>query len=280
MGEGKAVLVTGASTGIGRKITERLAAEGHFVYAGARKDADLRALEVIRNVQALRLDVTNSHDIAAAVDAVLNGGRGLHGLVNNAGVFTLGPVIGGDDEEFDLVMAVNVRAVYRITKAFAPLVIRARGRIIMLGSLQGILAAENASAYSMSKHAIESFTDSLAKELAPLGVHVSVIEPGSYSTEIANNAASRIGANTQLSAFSQYPEPDDVAAAIALALFEQIPKRRYLVVPNEEEVKKTIKKQIEQLVQLNEGHFYTYNRSALVKMLDEALGNSRPRSGR
>lgn len=274
------MLVTGASTGIGRKITERLAGEGHFVYAGARKDADLRALEVTRNVKALRLDVTDSHDIAAAVDAVLNGGRELYGLVNNAGVFTLGPVISGNDEEFDLVMAVNVRAVYRITKAFAPLVVRARGRIVTLGSLQGVLAAENASAYSMSKHAVESFTDCLAQELEPLGVHVSVIEPGSYSTEIANNTASRIGANARLAAFSQYQEPDDVAAAIALALFERIPKRRYLVVPNEQEARKTIKKQIEQLVQLNEGHFYTYDRSTLVEMLDDALEQSRPRSGR
>src|SRR5579859_4752848 len=82
----KAVLVTGASTGIGRKITEHLAADGYFVYAGARKDADLTALGAIKNVQAIRLDVTSTEDIDSAVATVIKAGRGLYGLVNNAGV--------------------------------------------------------------------------------------------------------------------------------------------------------------------------------------------------
>src|ERR1700694_1040932 len=80
----KAVLVTGASTGIGRKVTERLAADGYFVYAGARKEEDLKALGAIKNVQALRLDVTKPDDITAAVTTIEQGGRGLYGLVNNA----------------------------------------------------------------------------------------------------------------------------------------------------------------------------------------------------
>ena len=78
--------MTGVSTGIGRKITERLAADGYFVYAGARKEEDLKALGTIKNVQAVRLDVTNTQDINAAVEAVAKGGRGLYGLVNNADV--------------------------------------------------------------------------------------------------------------------------------------------------------------------------------------------------
>src|SRR5690348_12626488 len=82
----KAVLVTGASSGIGRKITERLAADGLFVYAGARKDADLQALAAIKNVQPVRLDVTSPEDIQDAVALITRAGRGLHGLVNNAGV--------------------------------------------------------------------------------------------------------------------------------------------------------------------------------------------------
>src|SRR5688500_17791289 len=78
----KSVLVTGASSGIGRKITEHLAAEGHYVYATARKEEDLKALGAIKNVHPLRLDVTQPSDIAAAVEAVTKAGRGLHGLVN------------------------------------------------------------------------------------------------------------------------------------------------------------------------------------------------------
>ena len=86
----RAVLVTGASSGIGRKITERLADAGYFVYATARKDADIEALGHIKNVQPLRLDVTSPQDVAAAVDVVTKAGRGLHGLVNNAGIGTGG----------------------------------------------------------------------------------------------------------------------------------------------------------------------------------------------
>src|SRR5688500_13410698 len=80
----KAILVTGASSGIGRRITEHLAAEGYLVYATARKEEDLKALGTIENVHPLRLDVTRPADIAAAVEAVTKAGRGLYGLVNNA----------------------------------------------------------------------------------------------------------------------------------------------------------------------------------------------------
>lgn len=273
----RAVLVTGASTGIGRKITERLVAEGYFVYAGARKNADLSALGSIRNVRALRLDVTNRQDISAAVDAVTMGGRGLYGLVNNAGVVTGGPIVNGNEAEFERVMAINAIGPFRITKAFARLITAEMGRIVMIGSISGILAGDNISAYSMSKHAIEAFTDSLALEVQPDGVQVSVIEPGGFKTELVKNAVER-GADYPLPDLSKYEEPDHVAAAVALALSEAQPKRRYLVVANEDEAQRTINKQIEQLVQLNEGHPYTYDRDALVKMLDKALAQSRPRT--
>lgn len=75
----KAVLVTGASSGIGRKITERLAADGYFVYAGARKDSDIAALNAIKNVQAPRLDITKQHNVDAAFETITKAGRGLYG---------------------------------------------------------------------------------------------------------------------------------------------------------------------------------------------------------
>jgi NAD(P)-dependent dehydrogenase (short-subunit alcohol dehydrogenase family) len=274
----KAVLVTGASTGIGRKITERLAADGYYVYAGARKEADLKALGAIKNVQAVRLDVTRPQDIDAAVETITKGGRGLYGLVNNAGVATVGSVADTTLEEFDLVMAVNVYGPYRLTKAFAPLIVAQKGRITTIGSISGILASPDLSAYSMSKHAIEAFTDSLAQQMAPLGVAVSVIEPGNYDSEIGKNAARRTGAETRFADRTRYKEPDEVAAATEQALFEPNPKRRYMVVPDQHEAEITIRKQIEQLVQLNEGQPYTYEREALIKMLDEVLAQARPRS--
>src|SRR5678816_4433901 len=104
----KAVLVTGASTGIGHEITKRLASAGYFVYAGARKDADLAALNAIKNVQAIRLDVTKQEDIDAAVATVTKAGRGLYGLVNNAGVASPGLMADASMQEIDLQIQVNL----------------------------------------------------------------------------------------------------------------------------------------------------------------------------
>jgi NAD(P)-dependent dehydrogenase (short-subunit alcohol dehydrogenase family) len=274
----KAVLVTGASTGIGRKITEHLAGKGYFVYAGARKQADLDALGAIKNVQAVRLDVTQQKDIEAAVETITQAGRGLHALVNNAGIATLGSTADTSMEEFDLLMGVNVYGPFRMTKAFTPLITASKGRIVNIGSISGVLAGRDLSAYSMSKHAIEAFTDSLAAQLAPAGVMVSVIEPGNYDSDIGKSASKRSGKEGRFTDRSRYKKPDEVAAATELALFEETPKRRYMVVPEQREAEITIRKQIEQLVQLNEGHPYTYDRDALVRMLDEALVQSRPRS--
>jgi NAD(P)-dependent dehydrogenase (short-subunit alcohol dehydrogenase family) len=274
----RAVLVTGASSGIGRKITERLAATGYFVYATARKDADIEALRRLQNVQPLRLDVTSPQDIAAAVEVITKAGRGLHGLVNNAGIGTGGPVIGAKIEEFELAMNVNALGPVRMTQAFAPLIIAAQGRIVNISSVSGILAGENTSAYAMSKHAVEAFTDSLATEMQRVGVSVSAVEPGNYSSQIIHNAAARMGITSRLNERPSDIEPDAVAAAVEHALFAPSPKRRYLVVPNEPQAQRTLEKQIAQLVELNEGQVYTYDRATLIRMLDEALAGSRPRT--
>ncbi|MGK2927765.1 MAG: SDR family NAD(P)-dependent oxidoreductase, partial [Lysobacterales bacterium] len=119
----KAVLVTGASSGIGRRVTELLAAQGYFVYAGARSQQDLDALDALENVEAVRLDVTVQDEIDAAVETVRKGGRGLYGVVNNAGVFTGGPLIETDIGELQWLFDVNVYGAYRVTQAFAPLII-------------------------------------------------------------------------------------------------------------------------------------------------------------
>jgi NAD(P)-dependent dehydrogenase (short-subunit alcohol dehydrogenase family) len=272
----KAVLVTGASTGIGRKITERLAAAGYFVYAGARKDTDLRELDAIDNVDALRLDVTKPEEIAAAVETVSKAGRGLYGVVNNAGVVIAGPLLQTKEEDFDFLFDVNVYGPYRITRAFSPLIIEAKGRIVNIGSISGTVSRRDLAAYSMSKHAIEAFTDSLAAEVAPLEVKVSVVEPGNYRSEIGRNAEKRAGTTNRLADRSMYKEPDEVADAVLRALSDPNPQRRYLVVPNQAEAELTIRKQIEELVQLNGNQPYSYDRKALVEMLDAALAAETP----
>ena len=187
----KAVLITGASTGIGRHLAESLAADGYHVYAGARKDKDLAELDAIENVTAVQLDVTQQDQVDAAVALVREAGHGLWGLVNNAGVGGGGFIADTPIEEQNFVYAVNVEGVYRTTKAFAPLIIESKGRIVTTGSIAGTLSWPGGSAYSGSKHAIEAYTDSLAGEMAQHGVSVSVVEPGNYKSRIRRSMVAR-----------------------------------------------------------------------------------------
>jgi NAD(P)-dependent dehydrogenase (short-subunit alcohol dehydrogenase family) len=272
----KAVLVTGASSGIGRRITERLAAGGYFVYAGARSDDDLRALRAIKNVQPVRLDVTKPREIDAAVAAVNQGGRGLYGLVNNAGIMTNATVLDTKMSEFDAVMSVNVYGPWRITRAFAPLIIASKGRMINISSINGIDAPARLGAYSMSKHAVEALTDSLEEEMAPLGVHVSVVEPGTFKTNIATNEVERAGTGKRVASFiSHAKDPGEVAAVVEKALFDSNPKRRYLIAPDAQQASVAIQSEIEHLVEINSNQPYAYDRETLIKMLDGALEQAR-----
>ena len=287
----KAILITGASTGIGRNLAERLAAEGHFVYAGARKQADLDALNAIENIQAIRLDITIQEEIDAAVETIRKEGRGLYGLVNNAGVSVSGPLIEVEEDDMQFQMDVNLFGPYRVTKAFAPLIIESHGRITTIGSISGILSGMMSGPYSMSKHAIEAFTDSLAREMEKFDVQVSVVEPGNYNSKIVNSKLQRTkqrGHTSEGSLFKEeieqllarpadrsvYKEPDEVSAAVMHAFFDDHPKHRYMVVPNQREAEITIRQVITELVQLNEGQEYTYDREALIGILDEALAAS------
>lgn len=284
----RAVLVSGASSGIGRKTTELLAASGFFVYAGARKDEDLAALGRIANVQAIRLDVTKQEHIDAAVKVVQEGGRGLYGLVNNAGVAVLAPLVEVRDQDFVDQFTVNVFGPYRLTKAFAPLLIASKGRVLTTGSISGVVTWAMGGPYTMSKHAIEAFNDVLAQELQPFGVRVGVIEPGNYRTEIMVGMRERLLAGgyagegslyqrqldrllAQPTDRAQYKEPDEVAAAFLRALTDETPKLRSMVVPNQREAEMTIRAALARVVQMNAGQPFTYDRDALVKMLDEAL---------
>ena len=289
----KAVLVTGASTGIGRNIAERLASEGYFVYAGARKDRDLEALSSIDNIQGVRLVVTIQADIDAAVSTVRAGNRGLDGIVNNAGVVVMGLLAETAETELDFVFDVNVYGPYRIAKAFAPMIVESKGRISNISSLAGISSPPAYGVYSMSKHAIEAFSDSLAFEMGTVGVRVSVVEPGPYnSNATASNCRRRKeqGYDPEDSLFEElakelatlcsgdtdyeFPEPDAVADAVLHALFSDKPKERYLAVTDRRHAEGTLRNVLQTLAELSNGERFSFNRDELVAMLDETLAQT------
>lgn len=294
-GDQKSILITGASTGIGRNLAETLAENGYHVYAGARKEEDLAELDAIDNITAVRLDVTSQDEIDAVAAMIREKGTGLYALVNNAGVGGGGQVVDTPVENQAFIYRVNVEGVYRTTRAFAPLVMESKGRIVTTGSIAGTISAfPGFSAYAGSKHWIEAFTDAFAAEMEPHGVSVSVVEPGNYKSNIRRSSASRRLKQAEAAGVEvteemreaykktaerelSYKEPDEVSAAFMHALFDPSPLRRYVVVPNADEQAMTIGTKVNELVQLNRWGPYSYSRDQLVEMLDKALeGDAAP----
>jgi len=183
-----AVVVTGASTGIGRATALHLARAGHRVFAGVRREADAASLrgEGLAGLEPLFLDVTNPEQVVAAARRVeeATGAAGLAGLVNNAGIGVGGPLEFLPPEELRRIFEVNVHGVVSATQAFLPGIRRAGGRVVIVGSSSGRLAAPFAGPYAASKFAVEALADGLRMELAPWDLHVALLEPGAVDTAI------------------------------------------------------------------------------------------------
>ncbi|MGX5172666.1 SDR family oxidoreductase [Aliikangiella sp. IMCC44653] len=285
----KAILVTGASSGIGRNITETLASQGYLVFAGARKDQDIVALNQIKNVTALKLDVTSQNDIDSAVAIVEQSGYGLYGLVNNAGVALFEPLIEVAEKDLAFQMDVNLYGPYRMTKAFAPLLIKTQGKVINISSVAGIATGSMFGPYSMSKFGLEAYSEALAPEMAKFNVSVSLIEPGNYNSKVMSNLKKRHAKIEQkakgslfkaeykkISKFiqpdrSHHKAPDEVSSAVLLVLESEKPLLRYMVVPNKREAVYPIKKTIAKLVELNHSQAYRFEREQLIQWLDAEL---------
>lgn len=182
-----AVLITGASTGIGRACAEHLDSLGFTVFAGVRKqsDADLLGESGSGRTQALMLDVTDSQSIAAAMGSVEQAApAGLAGLVNNAGIAVAGPLEFVTLDDWRRQLEVNFIGQVAVTQAALPALRRARGRIVNMTSIGGRLASPFLGPYSASKYALEAITDSLRLELRPFGIEVAAVEPGAVATPI------------------------------------------------------------------------------------------------
>lgn len=285
----KAVLITGATTGIGRATAEHLAAQGYFVYAGARKDADMEALDKIENVMAVRLDVTRQDQVDAAVRLIEDQGRGLWGLVNNAGVAVFAPLTEAKQADLEFIFEVNVFGVFRVTQAFAPMIIESQGRIVNVSSISGVYSAPTASMYSASKHAVEAMTDSIALELRDLGVHVTGVNPGSFASagfakdcermqedadadwghleDIRQWRIDRCKKGLESGYKSDASDPVAVAVTIEQALFDEKPRGRYLVA-SQAGAGEAIAWAIREMLALNIGHEHSYARDEIVQFID------------
>lgn len=304
-GDQKAVLITGATTGIGRLTAETLAEAGYLVYAGARKQKDIDELNAVDNIQAVRLDVTSQADIDAAVKLIESEGRGLWGLVNNAGVNVIDPLIESDMSDLEFIFDVNVYGVVRVTKAFAPLIIESEGRIVNISSIAGVLAGgfDGYGFYIMSKHAIEAFSDQLAWEMASLGVSVSSVLPGGFESQIGFSRCERMLKNQAEKKYRYFeasmqeyidscerrmsgeemdlgPKPVPVALAVQHALFADRPKEHYLVPGEPAEARITIAKLVEEIAGLNLDIEDAISREDLLDIYDNEVRISKGEQAR
>jgi NAD(P)-dependent dehydrogenase (short-subunit alcohol dehydrogenase family) len=190
------ILITGATSGIGRHAALHLAGLGHRVIATGRSAGALDELRAEgAGITTLRLDVTDHASIEAARQAVdgMTGGQGLDVLVNNAGYGALGPTEMISDADMRAQYEVNVFGLMAVTRAFLPAMReRGRGRIINVSSLGGVYTLPFFGVYNSTKYAVESLSDGLRVELAPFGVHVSLIEPGVIETGFTDRSMAEV----------------------------------------------------------------------------------------
>ncbi len=187
MKENPSVVITGASSGIGRAAVRRMSGAGWRVFAGVRRSADGDALVAGSGglVVPVLLDVTNAESITQAsafVHGHLDGG-GLAGLVNNAGIGVTGPLEYLSPDALRRQFEVNVFGPFAVTQAFLPEIRRAGGRIINIGSIGDRFTMPFGGPLCASKHAVASLNDALRQELYPFGIRVSLIEPASIHSE-------------------------------------------------------------------------------------------------
>lgn len=249
-----AVLVTGASTGIGRACALRLDKIGFRVFASVRALEDAEALsgKASDRLVPILLDITDQPSIDSAVATITSLVRedGLAGLVNNAGIAVAGPLEFLPVTELRKQLEVNVTGQIAITQAFLPLIRKGKGRIVNVGSISGRVAFPLLGPYCASKFALEALTAALRMELRPWGIKVLMIEPAGIRTPIwrkALRAGDRMGEEMPPEAFTYYGRiiegqraraqhsdregvhPKHVVRAVVHALTADRPRSRYPV---------------------------------------------------
>jgi NADP-dependent 3-hydroxy acid dehydrogenase YdfG len=242
------ILITGCSSGIGAATAQRLAGNGHLVYATARRPETLAPAEAA-GCRTLALDVTDEDSMVSAVKAVVSEHGRVGALVNNAGYGEYGAI---EDVSVDKVrkqFETNVFGLVRMCQLVLPSMREARqGRIVNIGSIGGRLTFPYGGYYHATKHAVEAISDALRFEVAPFGIHVSLFEPGLIATEFANTVSDTLDDTTEDSSpyaagaaridsmmHGMYANkamsvgPGAVAKVIEKALTSKHPQGRYVV---------------------------------------------------
>jgi NAD(P)-dependent dehydrogenase (short-subunit alcohol dehydrogenase family) len=217
-----AVVVSGASTGIGAAAAETFSRQGYVVFAGVRNDADAARVATLHpNIRPVMLDVTNRTAIDAAAETVAESGLPLRGVINNAGIAVAGPLELLPIDELRRQFEVNVFGALAVSQAFLPQLRASHGRLIFVGSISGRFAVPFIAPYSASKFALRAFGDALRIELKPAGVAVVLLEPGSVQTPIWEKG--RTGRDRMVSLLGPRAIPD-YGPQIDV-VFDQTPKR-------------------------------------------------------
>jgi NAD(P)-dependent dehydrogenase (short-subunit alcohol dehydrogenase family) len=247
----KAIVVTGTSTGIGKACALHLDKIGFKVYAGVRKQVDGENLkkEASESLTPIILDVTSADSIALAANTIeKETGGELFALINNAGIGRGGVLEVTPMDEVRKLMDVNLIGVMAVTQVFIPMLRKARGRIINMGSSSSFIASPGASVYAASKFAVRAVTDSLRRELKPFGILVILVAPGAVESEIWDKGKAYIEKlrKTVKAEIAQLYAPlarfadklnaelkkipaGEVAQVVARALKSKRPKSTYLV---------------------------------------------------
>lgn len=253
----RTVLITGASTGIGRACAQRLDGQGWRVFAGVRKQADAESLEKESSARlnAITLDVTDQATIDAAAKVIDEAtGGSLDALVNNAGITVQGPLEYVPLDDLRHQLEVNLIGQVAVTQAFLRSLRAARGRIVFMSSIAGRAPSlPLLGPYGASKKALEGIAESLRAELLPWGIRISLIEPGAIATPIwekgdatfddliaslPDEGRARYADMLQrarrvaMAAGRRGLQPEKVAAVVEKALTSRRPRLRYLVGPD------------------------------------------------
>ncbi|PIC64876.1 short-chain dehydrogenase/reductase [Sporosarcina sp. P13] len=243
MTHSKVWFITGCSTGFGREIAKKVIAEGYKVVATARSVEHIRDLQELHpeNVQLLKLDVTDKKQVKEAVDQAIESFGRIDVLVNNAGIGYFSSVEESVEEETRKMFEINFWGLMAVTNEVLPhLRNQKSGHIINFSSISGLASFPAVGYYNATKYAVEGISESLAKEVAPIGIKVTLIEPGAFRTDWAGRSANRtqtaiddyqetVGKRIERPSGTEEGDPEKLAEAVLQVAQSENPPLRLLL---------------------------------------------------